>query len=238
VRSVVSGLRSVSYPLPVAAAGLYSGDPVALLPLLHWCLLAYSPAVRSAVEQLLGCGAEALDDASLAALALRVCRELLRVRPALATAQFLARPGAFVARKLEVVAMLLRGAARMHAEARARAPRMRLVAAGSGGASAEQTQLGGGEALEEPRPNGESNAELAAHVVPTAGGGVTQSITVDADVSGAPAASVDVTSRTLGGPWHGGGGELQRLIAVMEERGRRTEAVLARAAPLLHGGGA
>ena len=261
MRSIVAGLRAVSFPLPVASAGLSAGDPIALLPLVSWGLLSCSSAVRARacgllVEGIGGGGggggtttdadarARSLDDAGLVALALRFSREVLRERPALSAAQFLAPPGAFVLHKLAFVAAVLRGAARLHGEARARAPRRRSAVAAAVPGAAERGEpplarepagaqtaapcVAAGQLPPSPRasagqlpPSPRAPAQAAAAFQPPAP--AAEPPIAAADASQASAASF----RNL--PDAG----LQRLIAQMEERGRRTAELLARAVPLL-----
>lgn len=123
VRAVVGGLHRCRYPLPVAADALYAGDPAALLAMLDWALVHYSPHVSAAFAGSLERGRppSSLDDVAFAWAALRFLRDALGVRPPLQAAQLLARPGAFAYRKLSAVDAVLRGALAMHAAGEASA---------------------------------------------------------------------------------------------------------------------
>ena len=90
VQRVVDHLGQISYHREVSARLLRSGDPTALLPILHFALLDYSPHVAAFVSSH-GFDLYGRDDASFTTAVFRCATLHLGLRPGIQAQQFLSR---------------------------------------------------------------------------------------------------------------------------------------------------
>jgi len=90
VRRLIDHLKSISYHRSVSARLLRAGDPTALLPILHYSLLDYSPYVASFISSH-GYDLYGRDDASFTTAVFRLANLHLGIQPGIQAQQFLSR---------------------------------------------------------------------------------------------------------------------------------------------------
>ena len=90
VQRVIDHLKLVSYHLPVSSRSLKAGEPTSLLPILHYCLLDFSPHVASFVSSH-GYDLYGRDDATFTTAVFRLATLHLGIQPGLQAQQFLSR---------------------------------------------------------------------------------------------------------------------------------------------------
>lgn len=106
-------LRHVQYTQPLDVAKLSVGDPVAILPLLHYILLDFSPFVARFLAQR-GYDLYGKKDVRFLETIYRILRDEFQHRPVLTKAQFFTM--GFAERKLQMLALICKNCRELHSK--------------------------------------------------------------------------------------------------------------------------